>query len=747
MAWYWFSLPRELFDEPCSTVVTDRGGELLGARISDDGQWRFPQTDSVSYKFEKCLLLFEDRWFRYHPGVNPVSLGRAAVQNLRAGHTVSGGSTISMQVIRLSRRGKRRNVYEKCIEAILATRLELRYSKDEILAMYASAAPYGGNVVGIDAASWRYWGHSPHSLSWAEAATLAILPNSPSMIHPSRGREKLKTKRDRLLKRVLDEGTIDYATYSQAVDEPMPGEPLPLPRTAPHLVDYFHKTQRGRRIRSTVDAPLQQHLEILLETCNGEFIRRGINNLAAVVIDVPSGEVVAYCGNVGYVSGHSSGQVDIIRAPRSSGSILKPLLYCAMMQNGEILPRTLIGDVPVNYEGFAPQNFNHTFDGAVAASEAVARSLNVPAVNMLRMHGVPRFHAFLRSAGITTLSKPASHYGLSLILGGAETTLWDVSSAYCNMARTLSGEDFTRLSLITGEKPVPPSRNPFDRGAVWLTFEAIKEVNRPEEIDWRTILSMQHVAWKTGTSYGLRDAWAVGATPRYVVGVWAGNSDGEASPSLTGATSAGPVMFDIFNILPSSQWFAPPYDDMAQAEVCKLSGHLRGRFCNEYDSVMVCHPGMRTAACPYHIGVTLSPDGKYRVTEQSAGDEGFVRKGWFVLPPRWEWYYRQHHPGYTPLPAWRGTGDEQQRPMQFIYPQHGAVLTVPRRIDGTVGGVTFKIAHRSLDAVVYWHLDGEYLAATSDFHEITISPSAGSHTLAAVDDSGNTISVTFSVKP
>ena len=237
----------------------------------------------------------------------------------------------------------------------------------------------------------------------------------------------------------------------------------------------------------------------------------------------------------------------MIRSPRSTGSILKPLLYYAALQDGDILPHTLLPDVPLNVNGFAPQNFNMQFDGAVPASEVIARSLNIPSVMLLRRYGVPKFYDFLKKAGLTILTRPSSHYGLSLILGGAEATLWDITTVYANMARVLEGKERTACRMLSDGETTPSLPEVFQPGAVWQTFDAIKEVNRPEDIDWRTIPSMQSVAWKTGTSYGFRDAWAVGVTPRYAVGVWVGNASGEGKPELVGARTAGPVMFDIFN--------------------------------------------------------------------------------------------------------------------------------------------------------------------------------------------------------
>ena len=743
---YIFCLPRHLFHVPYSTVVTDRNEELLGARIASDGQWRFPPRNTTPEKIKECLITFEDKHFYHHWGVNPFAIGRAFYQNVKNKRIVSGGSTLTMQTIRLAR-NESRTFREKLIEMIWATRLEFRASKEEILSMYISHAPFGGNVVGLDAAAWRYFGHSADDLSWAEAAMLAVLPNAPSIIHLSKGRKTLLDKRNRLLKQLLEKKTIDSSTYELAISEPLPDEPHALPHIAPYLVSRFYQERNGEYSRSTINKGIQTQVEDLAERWSNEFGRSDIRNLAILVIDIPSNQVVAYCGNVHFDRKQGGNQVDVIQAPRSTGSILKPFLYYAMLQEGSLLPDMLLPDVPVNINGFTPQNFSMQFEGAVPASEALARSLNIPAVTMLQRYGVPKFHSFLQQIGLKTINRSSSHYGLSLILGGAEATLWDVTNAYAMMGRSLLQLPQRSCSLLLPTSRITESTDPFQPGAVWQTFDALKEVNRPEEIDWKSIPSMQTIAWKTGTSYGFRDAWAVGVTPRYAVGVWVGNATGEGKPGLVGAQTAGPVLFDIFNLLPSSSWFTRPAGIFVEAEVCRKSGHLKGRFCDETDTLLVLPAGLRTEACPYHHLVTLSANESQRIYENCANTEPTLRKSWFTLPPVWEWYYKQHHPEYKPLPPFKaGCGEDTFQPMQFIYPPMNARIKLPKQLDGSKGFLTVELAHNNPNATVFWHLDETYQAQTQDFHKISLQPAAGKHSLTAVDGEGNTISTTFFVE-
>lgn len=750
---YIFCLPRQLFHVPYSTVVTDRNGELLGARIASDGQWRFPPRTTTPEKVKQCLITFEDRHFYHHWGVNPVSTGRAAYQNLKNKRIVSGGSTLTMQTIRLAR-NESRTFGEKFIEMILATRLEFRASKEKILSMYVSHAPFGGNVVGLDAAAWRYFGHSAEELSWAEAAMLAVLPNAPAMIHLSKSRQSLLNKRNRLLKQLYGRKIIDSSTYELAISEPLPDEPHPLPQIAPHLVSRFYQERNGKYSVSTIDRGIQTQIENAAERWSNEFNRSDIRNLAILVIDIRTNQVVAYCGNVNFERKQSGNQVDVIQAPRSTGSILKPFLYYAMLQEGSLLPHTLLPDIPININGFTPQNFSLQFEGAVPASEALARSLNIPAVTMLQKYGVPKFHTFLRQIGLKTINRPASHYGLSLILGGAEATLWDVTNTYAHMGRSLLQLPQTECSLLLSDsensEAVTSAKTTdiFQPGAVWQTFNALTEVNRPEEIDWKSIPSMHPIAWKTGTSHGFRDAWAVGVTPHYAVGVWVGNATGEGKPGLVGARTAGPVLFDIFSLLPPTQWFKRPGNVFVKTEVCRKSGHLKGRFCEETDTLLILPAGLKTEACPYHHLVTLSADETHRIYENCANLEPTIQKSWFTLPPVWEWYYKQHHPEYSPLPPFKpGCGEDALQPMQFIYPPMNARIVLPKQMDGSPGYMTAELAHGNPVTTIFWHLDNTYLTQTQDFHKISLQPTPGKHSLTAVDSAGNTVTTTFYINP
>jgi penicillin-binding protein 1C len=760
-------LPSPLFKDPFATVVYDRNGKLLGARIASDGQWRFPAVSSVPDKYTTCVIRFEDRYFKVHPGFNPVSLGRAMWQNIKARRIVSGGSTLTMQTIRLSRKGKSRTVLEKLVEIWLAFRLEMSYSKKSILSLYASHAPFGGNTVGLGAAAWRYFGRSPEDLTWAEAAMLAVLPNAPSAIHPGKNRDELLEKRNWLIRRLHNEGIIDMFTCNLACEEPLPENPLPLPNLAPHLVSRVHKQLPGRQFYSTVDGGLQEKVAAIGKSYQRLLEANRIFNSAILVIDLDKNEALAYVGNTADENDPShSPDVDIILAPRSSGSILKPFLYAAMMDAGELLPGMLIPDVPSYYSGFSPKNFSQTYDGAVPARQALSRSLNIPAVYLLKEFGVQPFYDMLKNLGMTTLNRPSSHYGLSLILGGAEARLWDISAMYAGLGRTLKSYIDNERDYRGVQKGTPSLRletpshfndilSPrkinslqgisemesliYTAGAAWLTLDAMRDVNRPEEEEgWQAFASSREIAWKTGTSFGFRDAWSVGLTADYLVGVWVGNADGEGRPGLTGVSAAAPLMFEVFRLLPvSNHWFSAPYDELEKTEVCRQSGYRPSIHCPERDSVFICLAGLRSSPCPYHHLVNLDITGSYRVNADCYPSAKMVQVPWFILPPAMSAFYKFRDPFYKPLPPMMaGCSDSRQKQMQFVYPSGDKKLMIPCGANGKPGEVVFEAAHLIPSTIIYWHLDDEYLGFTRDVHKMSLSPPRGDHILTLVDESG-----------
>ena len=766
-------IPKPLISKPYSTLLytTETSGRevLLGARIASDGQWRFPSGSEVPGKFAVCLTQYEDKRFWYHPGIDPFALMRAVQLNLTQSRVVSGGSTLTMQLARIAQGNQSRTVGQKVIEMLWALYLECSYSKAEILRMYASNAPFGGNVVGIEAAAWRYFGREAKDLSWAEQATLAVLPNSPALIHPGRNRAELKQKRDKLLLRLYEKHILDKTEYELACMEALPEKPLPLPNEAPHLLERLAIEKQENRIHTTVDPTLQQQVQRLVNRYVADYRSNHIYNAAALVADVESGKILAYVGNVtdqNMTTGHGY-QVDVITSPRSTGSVLKPFLYAAMLNDGLILPGTLIADTPLNINGFTPQNFNKTFYGAVPAHIAIERSLNVPLVRMLSQYNTGRFMSLLKRLGMTTLRFSEDHYGASLILGGAEGSLWDLSGMYASLARMLShyrsyNGRYDRSDIhpltpypIEEKKPIRSvtdtrlaDESLLSYASLWFMFEAMSGLNRPEEeADWQQFSSMKQVAWKTGTSYGGRDAWAIGVTPRYVVGVWVGNATGEGRSGLTGVGYAAPILFDIYSLLPDVPWFDQPYDELEEVAVCRQSGHKASAICDEVDTVYIPRTGIATAVCPYHRIVHLSQDGQYRVNSSCESVSRMQERSWFVLPPAQAYYYKNYHVEYQALPPLKpGCEEDQSRQIAILYPEHQAVLYLPKGFSGEREKVVMRATHARSDATLYWHLDDVYLGETRQIHQMACLVEPGNHILTLLDEDGNRRSILFEVR-
>ncbi|MDI3526050.1 MAG: penicillin-binding protein [Tenuifilum sp.] len=734
------------FKASTSTVLLDRNGQLLSATVTDEGMWQFLAPDSVPLRFATCLLQFEDAHFYYHPGFNPVSLVRAAIQNIRKKEIVSGASTITMQLVRLSRKGKPRTYLEKVIEIVLAFRTELAYSKKSILAMYASHAPFGGNVVGLDAAAWRYYNTSPNNLSWAEAATLAVLPNAPGLIFPGRNQHLLKTKRDFLLTKLFKKGIIDKQTYQLSLLEPLPNPTNRLKQRATHLLTRCIKDGlKGRIIHSTINLEYQNNATQIAKRYYRHFLANGIRNLAILVINNKTGEVPVYIGNILSNNPNFSSRVDIITSPRSYGSLLKPFLYAYMLSEGLLLPRQLVKDVPIAVAGFVPKNFSKTFEGAVNANEIISRSLNVPSVILLKKYGIEKFYNNIKRTGLRSINKPPSHYGLSIILGGAESTMWELARAYSALARSAINDSLrkTFISYTLNTKSQESDTfvaNGIKAGAAYLTLQALTESKRPgEDGTWRNFIASQTIAWKTGTSYGFRDAWAIGVTPKYTVAVWVGNADGEGRPILIGAATAAPVMFDIFSTLPSSSWFSPPHYDLKTVTTCKKTGMLVSANCNDVIDELVPAVKAKTLPCFYHKKIFLDETEHYRVNRTCFPDKNIKDTSWFILPPAQEWFYKKTHFDYTPLPPLHPkckTQDDLTKNIDLVYPYYGADIYIPIENDGKRGQIILKATHRKPESTIYWHLDNKFIGVTQNVHELAISPKPGSYVLTLVDENG-----------
>lgn len=740
-------LPNPLFTVRPSAVLYDSEGNLMNARISEDGQWRFFSGDTLPDGYEKSLLEFEDRNFYYHPGIDPFALIRALVQNVKAGRTESGGSTITMQLARMINGRKARTAGNKLFEMLLALRLELSYSKSEILKMYAANAPFGGNVSGIEAAAWRFYGKPLQAISLGESATLAVLPNAPSLIFPGKNSHLLKAKRNRLLNKLLVKNKISEGEYFTAINESLPGKPHKLPSVAPHLLDLCLKKYPDKRLfRSTIHTELQQNCTDILDRHYQLLKGSGIMNGAVLVVDNRNGDVIAYVGNTTDKDNRYSNEVDIVQSPRSYGSLLKPLLFAALIDDGSITSSSLIPDIPTEIGGFAPKNYYETYDGAVRADEMVKRSLNVPAVRMLHRYGTARFLELLRKMGLSSLHKPAGHYGLSLILGGGESSLWELVRMYsCSAARLNQFNNSNHKSYTfdflkdKSFNNLKPEDIPLQNSSLYFMFEAMNDLTRPgDDMYWDYYGSGNKISWKTGTSFGNRDAWAIGVNADYTVGVWVGNATGEGVFGLTGIEKAAPILFDVFRLTNSYRPFIKPVDEMIPAVICSRSGYTAGPYCLETDTTY-CSPSVhRLTLCSFDKLLSLDKTGTYRVDSDCESPGNIQMVQWFVLPPLQEYYYSRIHAGYALAPPFRsdcGKG-EQTKTLDIIYPRYGSSIYIP---GGDKNDIVLEAVHSRPGARIFWHIDSEYQGETRGLHKLNVTLKPGNHLITIVDEDGNSM--------
>lgn len=756
-------LPDPLFNVSYSTILTDKNDRFIAGQIASDGQWRFPSNqEDIPEKVKNCLLMFEDEYFYYHPGINPFSIGRAIKQNIEAGRTVSGGSTLTMQIARLLNSNNQRTYLNKLYEAFLTLKLEIFFSKDELLRLYLSHAPFGGNVVGLEAASWRYYRRTPDKISWAEAATLAVLPNSPSLIFPGKNQELLLKKRNRLLEKLYSRGLISDADLNLSIGEGLPGKPNAMPEEARHLLTrVLNEGAKGQKIKTTLDLSIQRKVLYKVDRHHGWLSANQVHNAAAIIIEAESGEVVAYVGNTNTNYLHSP-EVDIITARRSTGSILKPLLYGLAVEEGIITPKQIMPDVPTFFKGFAPTNFDNSFQGAIPANEALRRSLNVPFVYLLKDYSHQKFHLQLKKLGMNTLEKNADHYGLSLVLGGAEASLWGLTSIYAGLVRTINNYYevgafnkyragvFFDNRYTDGNKIERNDNTSLSAGAVWWMFKAMQLLGRPEEISsWERFASSRRIAWKTGTSFGFRDAWAIGTDGKYVVGVWAGNADGEGRPGLTGIASAAPLLFDIFDILPvKDDFLKSPPAEMKSYNICERSGYLAGINCEVVSSISLPKDAKSSIICPYHMIIHTNEKGDRQVNADCYPAYKIKQKKWFVLPPGQAWYYKKYNSSYAEPPEFLSdckSGDRGNEFMEMIYPKTASKIYIPIELDGKPGRCVFEATHAIPETPIYWHLDEEYLGVTYNNHQMSLHPTTGLHKLRLLDEKGRELNISFEV--
>ncbi len=730
-----------------STMVLDNDDQILRVFLNDQEQWCLPPINDnvIPTKLETTVLTYEDRSFFYHLGINPWSLLRAFYLNIKYGKVISGGSTITMQVVRMAAQNPRTIPY-KLLEIFQALKLEIKFSKSQILKMYLNHAPYGRNIIGIRAAALKYFGREPENLTWSEAATLAVLPNAPGLISPGKQQQKLISKRNRLLETLLQRGIIDEATCNLSKLESVPDIVYMLPMLAPHLSRQAAQEANSTIIHTTLNKQIQRDTESIL-TQQAEYLQSiGINNICALICKTKTGEIAAYCGSQDFWDIDRNGQVDGVQAARSPGSTLKPFLYALSMDDGILLPETRLNDVPTYFGAFSPENVGKNYDGLVTAHEALVRSLNVPAVRLLYTYGLVEFYESLKAAGISTLFRRSNEYGLTLIIGGAEANLFDLAGLYRGLG---NGGRFSKLYWNKTEK-FKNEIQIISPGASYLTLDIMQDVIRPgSEYYWHQYEDQWPLAWKTGTSFGNRDAWAIGINPEWTIGVWVGNFTGEGNPALSGAATAGPILFDIFNSLPkdtAKNWFSPPLQQ-TRVSICKDSGYLATENCPDKLDVWAPLNMKPLKFCPYHKKRFLNDAETFTVCSHCWEEENYHEMCTLEYPPIVAKYLRKRGQIVPKILPHNLQCDRirQDKTIEIIYPTKGSVIYIPKDMGGIKQKLTIKIANRNRQSRIFWYLDSIYLGTSDDEDDMSLDITKGHHKLYITDEFGNDAEVSFKV--
>ncbi len=769
-----FPLPKDKLTPQSSTVVIDRNGEWLRAFTAPDDMWRFPETtlEKVSPLLQTVMLTYEDKWFYYHFGINPVSIIGATVDNIKSGKIVRGGSTITMQLARLME-PKDRTIPNKLIEMFRALQLELTYSKTEILTFYFNMLPYGGNIVGSGAASRLYFNKPQSMLSLGEAALLAAIPNSPEYLRPDRFPNQARKAREKVLQRMYLAGKIPKERLQEALQEPIPTERYPLPFKTPHLArflenkihTYSSKFNGNQWIHTTIDERYQNTSERILSEHLRPLQVQGVSTGSVVVIDTKSHEVLAMVGSHDFFDKESAGQVNGTLAIRSPGSALKPFIYALAIDQGLITPQTLLFDVPVDYDGYSPVNYDGKFTGYVTARDALARSLNVPAVNLYaKMHN-NGLYGFLRQAGITTLSNQ-EEYGLSLVLGGCGINLLELTNLYAGLANMgefapykLSINQDTENELQDESKnKFPPYfvSNTFTKSSLlrpetsWIVTEMLTTLKRPdypEAFDFTG--TMPKVAWKTGTSYGHRDAWSIGYSPELTIGVWVGNFNGTGVPILTGADAAAPILFALFTALSGekeNQWFTKPAT-LKTRLVCALSGLPLTHNCPTSISDVYIPGVSSTRQCHIHKSIQVDSATGERLCSSCGVGRQYRNEKIAVLPADVATWLNANGFGVPVLPD---HNEECTRLLAgtdpvILSPARDSVFNIRPNIPPEYQKIRLSASVSGDTQDIFWFLNGELVFKGKAVEPTFITPVVGKHELTCIDGAGRSTSLPLTI--
>ena len=728
---------------PYSTLVLTAEDRPMMAFLSKDDKWRmYLEEEEISEEIRDAFLLKEDRWFYYHPGFNPISILRAGIQNLRDGRRSSGASTLTMQVVRLLE-PRPRTYLSKLIELFRAVQLEWHYSKDEILQMYLNLVPYGGNVEGVKAASLLYFQRMPSQLSPARIATLAVVPNRPGSWKLEKGNRELKNARNRWLRNFAEDGWIDGETLESALNEEMDIDRKEQEPVAPHLAYRLFASESGPVIRSHIRYEVQRKCEELTRQYVQSLKYFRITNASVLIIDNESRKVVAYLGSADFNDKSSQGEVDGVRAVRSPGSTLKPFVYGWAIERGIITPKTILYDAPVTFAGYSPENYDLRFHGAVTSADALAHSLNIPAVSLLREFGVEEFIRKSGNAGFGQIHEDRDKLGLSMILGGCGVRLEELCNAYASLA---DGGEYRPLRYTrqdSGMLHFPL----MSEEAAFLISEMLTGLNRPDlPHDWQSGKSVPRIAWKTGTSYGRRDGWSIGFNSRYAIGVWTGNFDNSGSPELNGADIATPLLFRLFMAIDNQSnmhWLNPP-EGLSVRAICTETGQVPGEHCMNKGSDYFLPGISRHQYCDCRQELLTNSSGT-ELYCRSCAPPGAVKKIFRVYPAAMIRYFTSEQVPYAALPPHNPRCPRiiQEEGPRIIHPRDQASYLIEK------GDDTKLALQAQVDAEVkevYWYLNDRYLGSCAPSEPFLTTMPSGEAKISCTDDRGRTSHVRISVR-
>ncbi|WP_027180309.1 penicillin-binding protein 1C [Maridesulfovibrio bastinii] len=731
------------------TMVLDSQGKVLRFFLAPDGSRRIPvKLDQVSPILVKTLISSEDRWFRYHPGINPVAIIRAAISNISAGEVVSGASTIPMQIVRLCE-PRPRTLKSKLIEAFRALQLRLHFTTDELLEAYLNLLPYGGNIVGVESASRFYFGHSCKNLSLAEAALLTTIPRGPAFYDPLKHPQQSIEGRNHVMDQLGERKTFTLQQVKRNKHEPIPHKLITFPIAAPHYAEMVHNIFGQQPIIKTcLDRSLQREAASALKMHVLSKRSEGLDNAACVIIHIPTREIRVMVGSADYFEQGFGGAINLSDIIRSPGSTLKPFLYALAIDRGIIAPRTFIDDIPVDYSGYVPENYDRIYHGRVEARVALAKSLNVPAVRLLAETGVENFLEKLRDGGMTTLNKTAAQYGLPLALGGCGVKLIELVNLYASLAdqgRFCPVNYFARHDHETRKISI------FSPESAWMVLKMLTSVTRPEMNDtWELTRDMPAAAWKTGTSFGHRDAWAVGVSGDYAIGVWVGNPDGRPRKGISGARDAGPLLFRLLRIcVPGGRLPEKPQGSkIVSIKVCAHSHELPGPFCQETTEMNIIPGKTKMKPCALCRQILVDSKSGYMVTGNCLKNKHLIKKTIRTLPPdlaRWRSEHGLEVESFPPTAPDCESIPSGTAP-KIVSPSSGTPYILRDDTPIEYQKISLEADAGADSGELYWYLDGKLVAKSRYDKKIFTIIEAGKHRLAVSDSLGRTDSVYFTVK-